>query len=75
MNNMLKFFENNTLLLLLVLWTLPWKGVALWKAAKKGDKWWYIILLVINTAALLEAAYIFYFSERKDKNDTEISNP
>ena len=59
----MELFENNTFLLLLILWTIPWKGVALWKAARKKHKRWFIVLLVVNTAALLEAAYIFYFSE------------
>ena len=52
-------------LLLAVLWTLPWKAVALWKAARLSDKWWFIALLVINTLALLEILYIFVFSKRK----------
>ena len=60
-------FQNNTFLLLLVLWTIPWKGFALWKAAQKGHKKWFIALLVLNTAALLEAAYIFYFSDLQEK--------
>jgi hypothetical protein len=50
---------------LLVLWTLPWKGVALWKAAKNSHKWWFIVLLVVNTLGILEILYIFVFSERK----------
>ena len=59
-----KFF---IIVVLLMLWTIPWKGYALWKAAQKKDKWWFIIILVINSVALLEAAYIFHFSERKKK--------
>lgn len=51
--------------MLLMLWTLPWKGYALWRASRKKDKWWFIILLIVNSAALLEAAYIFHFSEQK----------
>ncbi len=62
-----KFF---IIIVLLTLWTLPWKGVALWKASQKKDTWWFIILLVLNTAALLEAAYIFHFSERTKKKNT-----
>ena len=60
------------LVVLLILWTLPWKGYALWKAAKKKDKWWFIVLLVVNSAALLEAAYIFHFSEQKPKQGKKI---
>ena len=53
------------IIVILTLWTLPWKGYALWKAGQKKDRWWFIVLLVLNTAALLEAAYIFHFSEQK----------
>lgn len=48
---------------LALLWSLPWKGVALWKAANKKDKWWFIAFLLINTLAVLEILYIFYFSK------------
>ena len=65
---MLELYQN-PLFIALILWTLPWKGYALWKAAKKKHKWWFIVLLVINTVALLEAAYIFYFSERGKKRE------
>lgn len=49
----------------MVIWTLPWKGVALWKSARFKDKWWFIALLVINTIGVLEILYIFVFSKRK----------
>lgn len=50
---------------LILAWTLPWKGVALWRAAKNGQKSWFIALLVVNTLAILEIIYIFYFSKPK----------
>ena len=50
---------------LILLWTLPWKGVALWKAARNEHKWWFIVLLVFNTMAILEIIYIFFFSKKK----------
>lgn len=57
--------QNQWVVLLLVLWTLPWKGVALWKAAKNSHKWWFIVLLVANTLGILEILYILVFSKRK----------
>ena len=51
------------LILLAILWTIPWKGVALWKSARNGHKWWFIALLVVNTLAILEILYIFVFSK------------
>jgi len=52
-------------LLLIIVWTLPWKGVALWKAAKRGEPKWFIAILILNTFALLEIAYIYFFSREK----------
>jgi hypothetical protein len=64
--------DNLWLIVIIGLWTLPWKGVALWKSAQKKQKWWFIFLLVINTVAILEILYIFIFS-KKDK-DNKINN-
>ncbi len=50
--------------LAVLVWTLPWKGVALWKAARNAHKRWFIFLLVLNTLAFLEIVYIFFFSKR-----------
>jgi hypothetical protein len=50
-------------LVLAAIWTLPWKGVALWKAAQRKSVWWFIALLIINTLGILEILYIFIFSE------------
>jgi uncharacterized membrane protein YiaA len=59
------FAQNTWVLVALVIWCLPWKGVALWKAARQNDKGWFIALLIINTLGLLEILYIFSFSKRK----------
>jgi len=53
------------LMILILAWTLPWKGVALWKAARNGAKWWFVALLVVNTLAILEILYIFVFAKNK----------
>ncbi len=57
--------QNQWVLWLIILWTIPWKGVALWKAVKNNHKWWFIPLLVINTLGILEILYIFVFGKRK----------
>ncbi|MCL5016050.1 MAG: DUF5652 family protein [Patescibacteria group bacterium] len=55
-------------LFILVLWVIPWKGWALWKAAQKNSVWWFIALLIINTIGILDILYIFVFSEKKIKS-------
>ncbi len=64
----LNIASNPAFLALVVIWTTPWKGVALWKAAKNGHKKWFIALLILNTLAILEITYIFYFSKPREKN-------
>ena len=55
-------------LFLIIVWTIPWKGVALWKAARNSHKKWFIALFLLNTFALLDIIYIFYFgAKRKNK--------
>ena len=56
-----------SLIVLVLLWTLPWKGVALWKSARNGQKTWCVILFLVNTVALLEIVYIFFFSKPKGR--------
>jgi uncharacterized membrane protein len=51
-------------LLLLIMWSLVWKGLALWKAARKGSKPWFVALLVINTVGILEILYLYVFSKK-----------
>jgi len=55
------------LLIILAVWSLAWKGVALWKSAKKEHKVWFIAMLILNTAGILEILYIFVFSKMGKK--------
>lgn len=59
----------------ILVWTLPWKGYALWLSARNGHKWWFIILLVVNTLAILEIVYIFAVGRKatKEKGATTVS--
>lgn len=54
-------------LLFFAIWTIPWKGVALWKAARNGHKGWFVAILLLNTLAILEIIYIFGFSKKRGK--------
>ncbi len=68
----MEHFSLELVIIIIVLWTLPWKGIALWKAARSGDNVWFVVLLVLNTLAILEISYIFFFSRKRKKL---ISNP
>ncbi|KKQ19175.1 MAG: Membrane protein [Candidatus Nomurabacteria bacterium GW2011_GWC2_36_9] len=56
------------LIVLAVLWVLPWKGYSLWTASHNGHKRWFIALLVLNTFAILDIFYIFYIAKRTPKD-------
>ena len=68
-NNLNSFIYDNPWLglvfVVLLLWTLYWKGMALWKSARLNDKWWFIALLVINTLGILEILYIYIWNKRE----------
>jgi methionyl-tRNA synthetase len=52
------------MIVLVVIWSLAWKGVALWRAAGRKDLYWFIALLVINTLGILEILYILIWNKR-----------
>ena len=51
-------------IVLMVLWSLVWKGLGLWRAANLRQKKWFIALLIINTLGILEIIYIFLISRK-----------
>jgi len=64
------FIQNNPvyfaiIIAVLLLWTIPWKGYALWRAARNKDVKWFIVLLLVNTLAILEIIYIFKIDKNK----------
>ena len=67
-------------LIILVIWSTPWKGAALWRSARNGHMGWFIVLLVVNTLAILDILYIFIFSkfgsqESQEKPEKENVQP
>ena len=52
-------------ILLLIVWSLFWKGLALWHSAQRRQPWWFFFLLVLNTAGILEIIYLFAVAKMK----------
>lgn len=68
-------FNIDTILLIaIILWTLPWKGIALWKAARIGHMRWFTVILIVNTLAILDIYYIYKIATKYkvETNDTTI---
>lgn len=53
--------------LILYIWSLVWKGIALWNASKNNQKHWFIAILVLHTVGILELVYLFVFAKPKFK--------
>lgn len=60
------------LFLVVMLWSIFWKGMALWKAARAGSKPWFVALLVVNTVGILEILYIYVFSKKTQASNGEV---
>ena len=60
--------ENPWVLAIILAWTLPWKGLALWKSARRGHLGWFLAILILNTFALLEIIYLLF---HRTKNITQ----
>jgi hypothetical protein len=60
--------ENFWVLIIAMIWVLPWKGYALWTAAHANHKRWFIALVILNTFAILDIFYIFYIAKKTPKN-------
>ena len=58
-------FVDPTWFIIFILWTIIWKGLALWYAAQREEQFWFMALLVINTAGLLEIFYLFFIAKKK----------
>lgn len=57
------FWMNNLpMISILLIWSLVWKGIALWKSARANKPIWFVVLLVVNTLGILEILYIYIFS-------------
>lgn len=66
MNGSLPLGES-ILLYLLTIWALIWKGLALWRAAKDGQRNWFLVILILNslTVGILEIIYLFRFAKKR----------
>ncbi len=66
MNAATEFLQSNPLLLAIVVtWSIIWKGIALWHAARNNQLVWYIVLIVVNTVGILEIIYLLFFRKKR----------
>lgn len=55
-------------LLILAIWQLFWKGVALWRASNSQQRNWFLALFVLmplNDVGIVEIIYMFWFAKKR----------
>ncbi len=64
---MQELLQNQIFFVVLVVWSLFWKGLVLWRAAKLNQKVWYVIILILNTLGILEIIYLIITHKKVNK--------
>ncbi len=52
-------------IVLLSIWSVVWKGFALYRAGANRSPGWFVCLLIFNTLGILEILYLFVFGKKK----------
>jgi hypothetical protein len=56
-----------TIIILLAIWEMIWKGIALWRAGKKQQLTWFVFIFIFNTAGILPIIYLILNKKKKGK--------
>lgn len=54
------------IVLLLVIWSTVWKGIAMWRSGRRDQKIWFVAILILNTVGILEIIYLLLNRNKKD---------
>lgn len=56
------------LIIILSIWQIAWKGIALWRTSQLKQRNWFIALFILipfNDLAILEIIYLFWFAKKR----------
>ncbi len=56
--------SNSYIFIVLGVWELVWKGLALWKASQNKQRNWFVAILIINTVGILPIIYLKFFQKK-----------
>jgi len=59
------FMYNPVILIPFLIWSIIWKGLAMWKAARNNHKTWFIVFLILNLVAIPEILYLIFWANPK----------
>ncbi|MBU4502089.1 MAG: hypothetical protein KKA79_05830 [Nanoarchaeota archaeon] len=55
---------NTFIWIILLIWSLIWKGIGLWKAGRNKQIIWFLAILILNTLGILPIIYILFFQKK-----------
>jgi hypothetical protein len=59
MEQLIEFIKANALLIVVItIWDIIWRGMALWNSAKRNESVWFVALLIINSLGILPIIYL-----------------
>jgi len=53
------------LVVVLSVWSLIWKGLALWKCGRHNQMAWFIVILILNPLGILSIIYLLFFQKKE----------
>ena len=60
-------FVDSPLFYLFLVWSLVWKGLALWESARNRHIVWFVFILIISSAGILPIIYLIIYGKKKEK--------
>jgi hypothetical protein len=55
--------------LIVLIWDIIWRGIALWKAAQNKSKGWFVALLIVNSIGILPIIYLLLNRSKSKKSE------
>ena len=55
-----------SVIIILAIWDIVWKLLAMWKAANRKQKAWFIWLGILNTVGILPIIYLLIYKDKPE---------
>ena len=71
--SLMNLVQSNPWIIALLVWSVVWKLIALWKSARNDHLTMFVIMAVVNSAGVLEICYLIwlYFRNKKTGNPAQ----
>ncbi len=64
-----KIILENPSIILILIWSILWKMIALWKSARNNHLTIFVLIMFLNTIGIFEILYILYLNYKKKKEN------